>query len=173
MIHVGVDPGLSGAIVSLGNDGLIFAAKMPETPREIWDTLGEAIGDGPFRLCLEKVGAAVRRDKHGQAIKQGVASSWKFAQNFGQLQSSCCILELSCPGSHYFEAAPVKWQGYMGLLFTPEERAGKDGDVLYREKKRRNREIAKAMFPAWRVVGWCADAFLLAEYSRRLYEDEL
>ena len=170
-IYVGVDPGLSGAIAAITPAGLpMFACKMPETPEEMWDSLGEAIGDGPFRLCLEHVGASVRRDASGKPSTQGVASSWKFARNFGQLEAITHVLALSCPGSESFQASPQKWQRAMGLMFTPEQRAGKSTDEIYREKKKANREAAIVMFPGWKITHWCADAFLLAEYARRLSE---
>ena len=173
MIYVGIDPGMSGAISSISESGIALSAcKMPETPEAIWNAMGDAIGDGPFRLCLEHVGPALRRDASGATAKQGVASSWKFARNFGELRALTYVLALSCPGSRSFEASPQRWQRAMGVMFTADQRTGKDANEVYKEKKQHNRSTAIAMFPDWKVTHWNADSFLLAEYARRTHKGE-
>lgn len=182
MIHVGVDPGLSGAIASLDDYGVedpeqnevLSLVKMADSPTEIYRLLCHATGYQPFTICLEKVQANVRRDEKGKAITQGVSSSWKFAKNAGHLEMACHVLtDDADDGSKLIHVSPQTWQKALGLTFTKEERAGKTSNEIYTLKKNRNKAMAAELFPGVKVTHWCADALLLAEYARRLHTDTI
>lgn len=167
MIYVGIDPGVSGAFAII-QPGKITAIKMPDTVAGIWSVAAHWMDD--FVLCLEKVHANVRRDAKGKPITQGVSSSWKFACNFGQLQMACYAADRTTTyGQGVIEVAAQTWQKALGLTFTKAEKAGKDSNEIYREKKNRNKAMAAKLFPGVKVFHWNADALLLAEYARRTH----
>jgi hypothetical protein len=148
-----------------------WAFKMPDSLDGIWDAAFNWTGD--FVLCLEKVHANVRRDAKGKAITQGVSSSWKFACNFGQLQMACYAANhMTTYGQGVTEVTPQKWQKALGLTFTKAERAGRDSNDIYREKKNRNKSMAAELFPDVKVFHWNADALLIAEYARRTHKGD-
>ena len=171
MIYIGIDPGVSGAFAKIRPTGDIEAQKMPDTLGGIWSILTRV--GGPYKICLEKVHANVRRDAKGKAITQGVSSSWKFACNFGQLQMACYAANhMTTYGCGVTEVAAQTWQKALGLTFTKAERAGRDSNDIYREKKNRNKAMAAELFPEVKVFHWNADALLIAEYARRTHKGE-
>jgi Holliday junction resolvasome RuvABC endonuclease subunit len=144
MIYIGVDPGMSGAIVVL-RDGRASFVKNSETPHDIahflrvWladmDTLGI-----PYYALIERVNAMP---------KQGVSSTFKFGQSYGMLRGF--LVALSIP---FEEVSPVKWQTAMGC------RTGGDKNI--------SKARAQQLFPNIKVTHAIADALLIAEHCRRV-----
>lgn len=135
--HVGIDPGASGGIAIIHEDGsVIEALKIPTTEKDVLNVL---IGWGRAFAMLERV-----RSMPGN----GVASTFKFGQHYGMLR-----MALVAGGVPFDEVTPQRWQKAMGCL------SGGDKNVT----KRRAQEL----FPQQRVTHAVADALLIAEYCRR------
>lgn len=140
MIYIGVDPGGSGAIACLSDEGVAFT-KNSETETDVCDWLVEnGLRDG-YGTCalIERV--------HSMP-KQGVASSFKFGQSYGFLRG--LLIACKIP---FEEVSPVKWQTAMGC------RSGGDKNVT--------KARAQQLFPKVKITHANADALLIAEYCRR------
>lgn len=142
---LGIDPGASGGIALLKDDGA-QAWKMPATERDTWAL-----------ICPEPetwIDVAYIEQVHSMP-KQGVASTFKFGQNYGLLRG------LLIAASIRFEAVPPRtWQGVFSL---PSLKAA--GSLT--KKKNAHKARAQELFPDLKVTHANADALLIAEYGRR------
>ena len=142
MTFLGIDPGISGGLAILYEgtfDPTVYAFK-DMTVRDIVDCLrGIPIGEHGSFAMLESVHSFPG---------QGVASSFKFGQHFGQL-----IGILAGSGIAYDLVSPQKWQKELGCLSK--------GD------KNITKAAAQRLFPSVKVTHAIADALLLAEFCRR------
>lgn len=136
---IGIDPGLSGGIAIIAHDG-VMAWKMPETEKDLFDALKDMAGG------TEKV-FAILENVHAMP-KQGVASTWKFGQNYGALRMALIAL-----GIPFETVAPGVWQRRMGCLSK--------GDKNITKRK------AQELFPGLKITHAIADALLIAEDKRR------
>ncbi len=145
-IVIGIDPGASGAMVRRAiayDDGheLIDSIKLCETERDIYEWL-VCYADRAHitRAYIERV--------HSMP-KQGVASSFKFGQNYGFLRG--ILIASRIP---FEEVTPQKWQKALGCM----------------SKGNKNVTKAKAqqIFPTIKMTHAVADAYLISEYGRRL-----
>jgi crossover junction endodeoxyribonuclease RuvC len=144
MIFIGIDPGKSGALVALRDDGSISSfIKGDETEHDIafWLRASAAGGNGVV-ATLERVGAMPG---------QGVSSTFKFGQSFGFLKG--ILTALAIP---YCEVGPVKWQNAMSC------RTGGDKNV--------SKSAAQRLWPDKKITHAIADALLIAEYGRRTHK---
>lgn len=161
MDHViGIDPGITGAVVVLNMDGsLVTASRCPSTPtgkgskREFdWDGMRKLIEPCSFlagkqsRCAIELV---------GPMPKQGVTSMFNFGRGYGIWIGIVC--------SHLMSMTfvkPRRWQDEM-LDGYPKGKATKQSAVL----------VAKSLWPdipIQKKVDWgIADAALIAEWHRR------
>ena len=151
---IGIDPGLSGGIAVIAPPGmkprtiqgfiakevLIVAVKMPETEKDIFDFLSNT-----KETCGEVF--AILENVHAMP-KQGVASTWKFGQNYGALRMALIAL-----GIPFETVAPGVWQRRMGCLSK--------GDKNITKRK------AQELFPGLKITHAIADALLIAEDKRR------
>lgn len=158
---IGIDPGASGGIAWIKPSGS-GAEKMPETDDDIWDMLVGAIGArgvrGRVRVLLEKVGPARRRDPEtGKSFTQGVASTFKFGQNYGLLRGMLTAAD----GVSWDLVVPKKWQAEFSLVI-PKSRG-----LTPTQKKNEHKAAAQRLFPDIKVTHARADALLIAEYLRR------
>jgi crossover junction endodeoxyribonuclease RuvC len=139
-VLVGIDPGASGGIAVIRRvDGTAYAYKMPETERDVYDLLRTCVINpfGPVKVYLEKV---------GPMPKQGIASSWKFAQHYGALRMALVAVQVP------FEAvAPGVWQRALGCLSHGDKNV----------TKRRAQEL----YPTLKITHATADALLIATYG--------
>ncbi len=135
---LGIDPGLGGGLAVVGKDFSI-AWKMPETERDLIDTLDDAKTMGVTTAYLEFVRSSPQ---------MGVVSAFQFGKGYGGLRMAC----IAC-GLRLEEVSPQKWQKEMQC------RTGGDKNV----SKRRAQEL----FPGIKVTHAIADALLIAEYGRR------
>jgi crossover junction endodeoxyribonuclease RuvC len=145
MIFIGLDPGASGGIARLDNDlhpTEPDAFKMPDTERDLW-TIFEDWEPRQFPAF------AVIEAVHSMP-KQGVASSFKFGRSYGFLRG--CLIASGVP---FEEVTPQRWQNELGCLSKGDKNV----------TKRR----AQQLFPSLKITHATADALLLAEYARRLY----
>lgn len=140
-IHIGIDPGKNGGIVVLGEDGnVIEAVKIPPTIGEQYRLFEKYAG--PDTLCyLEKVGA-----RPGN----GVASMFKFGQEFGWLQMALMATKIRT-----VEVLPNAWMRGLGVR-------AKGKDESKTAYKNRLKFMAEQLFPDQFIKLWGADAFLIA-----------
>lgn len=153
---IGADPGVSGGIAIL-SDSTTDVFKMPETERDLWDSL-----NGLRAQCiglLEQLGATPRDKETGQA-RQSPSSMLKMGRNYGSLR-----MAFVAAGIPFEEVLPRKWQAEYGLLSKPNESKT--------DKKNRHKQKAQNLFPSVKVTHATADALLIAEYCRRKYSQQL
>lgn len=140
MSYLGIDPGKSGAMAIVDEEGgLVSVCRLKETHHDVWAWLDEHRAEVGFAV-LEKVSAMP---------KQGVSSTFKFGESFGFCQGM-----LVAAAVRFELVTPQKWQGAMGC------RSKGDKNVT--------KARAQALFPTTKVVHATADALLLADYARRL-----
>lgn len=140
-LFIGVDPGASGAIAGMDDDGrIVQVIRLSDTEAEVAERFGLLIGsyDTVFAY-IEKVHAMP---------KQGVVSSFRFGQSYGFVRGV-----LTASMVPFDTVAPAKWQGVMGCRTKGDKNVSK--------------QKAGQLFPTIKVFHWNADALLLAEYCRR------
>ena len=173
-IYIGVDPGQTGGLVILYEprraDGISVIVRDFKhcPPKQVVKELKYFLaGKQNIRCCFESV--------HSMP-QQGVASSFKFGSNTGIMQGILHGLEIE------FElVTPQKWQKEFGLI-VPRQKGvkltQKEKNELRKIKKQRQVDLANklciekfkrdkvAPFPMLNLN--TADAFLIAEYARRM-----
>jgi len=138
--YMGIDPGASGGCAVVYEEGKIA---------RVFKFKGLTLVDLNRQMCECKrdfAPIAVLEKVHSMP-GQGVSSTFKFGQNYGQLEM--CLVGLKIP---YTLVTPAKWQGVMSC----------------RTKGDKNVTKAKAQqtWPGVKVIHAIADAMLLAEYCR-------
>lgn len=135
---IGIDPGSSGGVAFIFENGEVEAFKMPDTERDILDLLSST-GDEKPVVFLEKV----------HTMKgQGIASSGKFMQGYGLLRGIVTALKYPL-----YDVTPQKWQKSLSCL------SGGNKNVT--------KQAAQQLFPQLKITLATADALLIAEYGRR------
>ncbi len=139
MLFIGIDPGKSGGISAVDDDGgIVYCKKFPDTERDLCDVITGFTCQGYF------IYKAIIEHVHSMP-KQGVASSFKFGMSYGFLRG--CLI---ASGIAFDQVTPQKWQKYMGCL--------SGGD------KNKTKAKAQQLFPAQKLTH---ATLLLAEYARR------
>lgn len=146
MIYLGIDPGTSGAIAALDEDGQLQTCKLSHTSHDVASFLvltlsreSAYIGDGGFAL-LEKVASSPQ---------MGVRSSFTFGRSLGFLEGL-----LVAYGIPFDRIAPGVWQRKLGCL--------SGGD------KRITKAKAQELYPHVKITHAVADAVLLAHLCREM-----
>ena len=145
MIHLGIDPGMSGAMVVLDEFGHPMRApcKLDGTDADISEWLVGTIGlSAECHAFIEKV--------HSMP-KQGVVSSFKFGRSLGFLHG--LLVAWKVP---YTEVSPQCWQKAMGCLTHGDKNISK--------------ARAQQLWPSLKITHATADALLIAEYGRRTWK---
>lgn len=141
-IFLGVDPGASGGIAILNDEGLILdARKIPEHEADIIDHIRI------WRRTCQNRSAMIERVS--ASPQMGVVSAFSFGRSYGMLR-----MALTAAGIPFDEVSPIKWQNAMDC------RTGGDKNVSKRK--------AQELFPTHKLNHYIADALLLAEYGRRV-----
>lgn len=145
MTTLGIDPGKSGGLALIDDDGtLIDAVKMPATDGDLLDLLREWQEQYEPRAWLEFVRSSPQ---------MGVTSAFTFGRGYGALR-----MALFAAGIPFTEVTPAKWQrGYK----LPKSSVGTTA------KKRVHKQRARELFPSAKVTHALADALLIADYGRR------
>ena len=159
MIHIGIDPGITGAIVLLDADGqLLSAFRTPVIPgpKREYDLqamiacLEGAMGNG-YRCTIEKVGAMPN---------DGRVGAFNFGRGYG-----LWLGMMSALGIGFAEVTPQRWQARM-LAGQPRGKQTKASAV----------KVAKGLWPEIPIrvkADWgIADAALIAEFGRRVSKGE-
>lgn len=146
MMIIGIDPGKQGGIAVLHNNKL-FVRKMPETPKEMLDTL-------KFFKDASKNNLQVFMEKVQGLPGMGGSAMFNFGQGFGWLQMALLALEIKSE-----TVTPQKWQ--------KEFQLGTKGSSTTAVWKNKLKARAEQLYPEKKIFLWGADAILIAEYGRR------
>ncbi len=149
---IGIDPGKSGGIVAIFNDG-VEAFKMPDTERDLWDLFSTIEG-----YCSETF-AYIER-VHSMP-NDGGRAAFTFGQNYGMLRAFLIASEIP-----FEEVIPQKWQKFWSLPTLKSCGGSKT------KKKNIHKAKAQQLFPKIKVTHAVADALLIAEYGRRMRKDK-
>jgi hypothetical protein len=154
MRYIGIDPGVNGGMVVLEEDGSCWAcAKMPATPRDLWDVLARWTSGIAAKALVEKLGR-MPRDKNGKPMQSGTTMQ-VMGRNRGHIE-----MALIGQGIPMDEILPRQWQAMMGVLG--------DGKESRTQEKNRHKAKAQELFPPINVTLALSDALLLAECLRRM-----
>jgi len=145
---IAIDPGASGGIAWLCQDGYIFAAAMPATEGDVLAQLTslQAANGFPKRVIIEDVGGFCGVGQPGSAM-------FKFGRGFGFILGVCAAL-----GWRVELVKPQKWQKTLGL--GTKALAGGKGPW-----KNKLKALAQQLFPTCDVTLKTADALLMLEYG--------
>lgn len=148
---IGIDPGVGGGLAVIYTTGDWEAVAMPKTVRGIFDWLNMISEEHGYRTkaYIEKV--------HSMP-GQGVASTFKFGENYGMCQMALTAAKLS-----YDYVTPQKWQATLDIV--PRRKAKGETSTQF---KTRLKNKAEQLFPQYKITKATCDALLIAEYSRRV-----
>ena len=155
MIFIGIDPGKKGGICLIPSEARTSGArtwKMPETASDLWHLIASFETDIDTFVLLEEVHAGT----YGKGGKMGVSSAFNFGKNYGHLEMALIAARLP-----FQRITPSKWQKEFGLT-----RKNKEETVT--QKKNRHKARAQELCPAIKMTHAIADAFLIAEFCRRM-----
>lgn len=142
---IGIDPGKSGSLIVIKEDGGIFYRKAPETPKDVL-TLLRMFSKNSY-CFIEKV--------HGMPAMSG-GGMFRFGENFGWW-----VMAIQATGIPVELVTPQTWMKYYQF--------GTKGDMTGTQWKNKLRAKAQQMYPNLNVTLQMADALLIAEYGRRIY----
>jgi len=153
MRFIGIDPGVSGGLACLDDDGsVIDARKMPETERDVLDLIVSLRGDPS-----EVVRGVIERVR--SSPQMGVTSAFTFGRSYGGLR-----MALLAAGVSFEEVLPHAWQTALGCRTG----GGKLGERDQTAAKNKTKSHAQGWFAGVKITHATADALLLAEYVRRV-----
>lgn len=143
--YVAIDPGISGGI-AWSVRGRDYCCNMPSTTVEfiaLFETFKKDAkrSEVDIEVFLEKVHA-----RPGN----GSASSWKFAQHFGEIRGVLLAKEI-----RFIEETPSKWMKHFGMKKSKQET-----DTQW---KNRLKALAKQYYPELKVTLKTSDAILMLE----------
>lgn len=155
---LGVDPGSTGAIAAITEDGVIKTLSFGKsTEKEIVDFCNELAFDYECFATLELVGAMPG---------QGVSSMFQFGKNVGFI-----VGVLTATGIAYEQKVPRMWQKELGITPRFKPKKGESGtEETKPEFKKRLKQKAEQLFPKEKVLTDTADALLICEYTRRTHK---
>ena len=137
-----LDPGQSGGIAWMDDDGIVNCADMPPTPGDILDQLRTLKVMGRETVAyMEKTGTYIPGNSGPAACK--------FARGCGLLEGA--IMALSIP---LIEVAPTVWMKALGSL--PKDK---------RERKNAIKAFMQARYPHLKITLSTADALGLLTYA--------
>lgn len=139
MVYFGIDPGKSGSISAVWDDGEPYSVSQSLADTEA-DVVGFILG-----FDLERARAVIERVH--STPQMGVKSAFTFGQSYGFLRGLLTAHKIP-----YAEVAPSKWQQAMGCRTAGDKNVSK--------------AKAQQLFPHLKVTHRNADSLLLAEYAR-------
>ena len=146
IMHIGVDPGKSGAICSVDEFGFPdVITKADATIRDIWKSLSEVSINHSCKAAIELVNSMPN---------QGVASTFRFGESYGMLVGLLTAAEVP-----FIRVRPTAWCKELGL-----KRKQNESNTNW---KNRHKQLAQELFPEMEITHATADALLIAEYCRR------
>lgn len=146
---IGIDPGKSGGIVFLDQNGNIQDVLDIKKNSEQDLNYFLSIYNNQTQMCvIEKVHSFPG---------QGVTSTFTFGENFGMLQG--LVIGNKIPHELF---TPRQWQKEMRIKKKQKSESKTDF-------KRRLKGEAQRLFPNEKVINNTADAYLIAEFCRRKF----
>ena len=142
--YLAIDPGVIGGVALLDRN-ILSAYKCTPTVKEMYRLLKTITSKNTIAI-IEKVHSFPN---------QGVASTFKFGNNFGQWQGILASMDIP-----YIEVSPQKWM----KMFQPLPKDKGD-------RKRRLKEIAMEYHPEIKVTLDTADAIVMAYYLKETNKD--
>jgi len=151
MIYIGIDPGASGAIAAITDDGgIVFLEDFPGDEGQVANMVYHLSKIGRSTAALEKVSAMPG---------QGVTSMFKFGTNYGIWMGALASFKIP-----FVLVRPQQWQ---------------KGMISKAQDKKPALAAASRLFPSAELYGprgggkdGRADALLIAEWCRRKYIKE-
>lgn len=140
IVWIGVDPGSSGAIAAVFQQGNPTWIKLDNTDADISDWMDDLASE--YRI----IGAVLERV--GSMPGQGVSSSFKFGASAGFCRGLLVAHKIS-----FRLVGPVQWQNHMSC------RTGGDKNIT--------KTMAQRLWPSLKITHAYADALLIAEFCRR------
>jgi hypothetical protein len=139
-VFLGIDPGKSGAIAAVWEDGLMANsyARGSDTLQDQVEWLSQ------FDEEMERVAII---EKVHSSPQMGVVSSFTFGQSYGFLLGVLTVLKIP-----YHEVLPQRWQKAMGCMTGGDKKVSK--------------HAAQKLWPHIKITHRDADARLIAEYGR-------
>ena len=141
MIYIGIDPGKSGSISAVWDDG------KPFPQHQILDATEADIAGFLLQFDTTKMKCVV--EKVSSSPQMGVVSAFTFGKGYGVLLGI-----LTCHKIPFREVTPQKWQKEMGCMTK--------GDKNVSKRK------AQQLWPDLKITHKTADSLLIAEYCRRV-----
>jgi hypothetical protein len=143
MIYLGIDPGKSGAIAAVWDDGEAHVSyiKGDQTEHDIWNWL-QGFDLDNARAVLEMVASRPT---------DGVRQAFTFGASYGFVRGMLTAAKVP-----YIEVTPKKWQAKMQCLTGGDKKISK--------------ARCQQLFPKANIINANADALLLAEYGRRHWQ---
>lgn len=154
---IGIDPGASGGIVVIHSTGEIDKYKMPNTQHGIWELFenGWPGEYNPATACDDIELAVLEKISPGFP-GSGKSQMAKLYGNYRELRM--CLVAV---GARFEEVTAGAWQ--KGLKIK-----GKAKTESRTDWKNRLKAEAQRLRPDVQWTHWNADAFLLAEYGRKV-----
>lgn len=146
MTIIGIDPGKSGGIAWIGENGPCVE-KMPETLADLWGLIDSILRD--HAMIYRQTECVAYLEQVASSPQMGVKSAFTFGNGFGHLE-----MAMTAANVPLHRVAPGKWQKTMSCLTK--------GDKNVSKRK------AQELFPSLKITHATADALLIAEYGRRL-----
>jgi len=144
-IYIGIDPGISGGLACITNTDL-FATKCPSTIADMNERI-EIISDIANQTGYRV--SAVIEAVHS-IPGQGVSSTWKFAQNYGEWLGILAGNKIP-----YTQVSPQKWMKWIGSV--PKDKKARKNHIKH---------LAQQRYPDTKVTLATSDAIMIAEYCR-------
>lgn len=145
MIYIGIDPGVSGGIAAVDDDGrLVIATKMPDTERGVYTLISQL----PLNRGYVDLQRRAVLEKAQPMPKQGVVSMFTYGRGYGAL-----LMALTAADIPFDLVTSPVWQAAMQC---------RSGGLKTVTKRR-----AEQLFPYVKVTHAIADALLIAEFCRR------
>jgi hypothetical protein len=140
---IGIDPGVSGAVVVMAPDCGVEYVKLSESPDDVVKFFRQYVDASTSYALIERVHSSPQ---------MGVKSSFTFGVSYGLLQGICAAFRLK----RKF-VSPARWQTLM--------RCRTKGDKNLTKKR------AQELFPREHVTHANADAMLLCELCRTSWDE--
>lgn len=152
-VYLGIDPGVSGGLALVSENGRSEAIPTPATERDIWEWFQWR---GPNGQTVAGADYAVIERVHAMP-GNGVSGMFRFGQSYGFLRA--CLIAAGIP---FEEVEARTWQKALGI--SPRKIKAGESKTQF---KNRLKNRAACLFPQITVTLATADALLIAEYCRR------
>jgi hypothetical protein len=145
---ISIDPGASGGIAYMNEEGIVTAFPMPQTEGDVVDHLRMLIASGRGAVAvIEQVGGYV-----GGAGNTG-STMFTFGRGVGFIMG--CLMMANIPITDH--PTPPVWQKHFGL--------GRKGELEKKEWKNKLKAEAQRRFPHLKVTLKTADALLILAWK--------